>query len=159
MEPTVVDKLLEISALFQADMKNAFAGTSLTETRVHALWVLQHAGPMTQQALAGALGTTPRSVSALVDGLVAAGYAVREQHPDDRRAFLITLTGAAREVMTRMQSDHEGLTASLLDAVAVADRPAFERGVDAVRERLRQLMATEHVDYGDVERGDRGGGS
>lgn len=155
METTVVDTLLEISALFQADMHNAFAGTSLTETRVHALWMLQHSGPMTQQALAGALGTTPRSVSALVDGLAGAGYVVRQQHPDDRRAFLVTLTAAARAVMTRMQSDHERLTAALLDAVAEEDRPAFERGVDAVRERLRRLVATETVDYGDVE----GGGS
>ena len=155
MEPTVVDKLLEISALFQADMQNAFAGTSLTETRVHALWVLQHSGPMTQQALAGALGTTPRSVSALVDGLAVAGYVVRDRHPNDRRAFLVTLTPAAAEVMTRMQSDHERLTASLLEAVDESDRPGFERGVEAVRERLRQLVTTERVEYGGVE----GGGS
>ena len=151
MEPTVLDRLLEISALFQRDMQAAFAGTSLTETRVHALWVLQQAGPVTQQALAQALGTTPRSVSALVDGLEGSGYVVRTPHPDDRRAVLVTLTDAARTVMTRMQGDHDELTASLLSAVAPADRSAFERGVAAVLDRLRELVATESVAYADVE--------
>ena len=152
MEPTVLDRLLEISALFQRDMQNAFAGTALTETRVHALWVLQHAGPVTQQALAQALGTTPRSVSALIDALAAAGYVVRGPHPDDRRAHLVTLTEAAATLMAGMQSDHEQLTSTLLSAVDAADRPGFERGVLAVLERLRGLVASETVDYSAVER-------
>lgn len=151
MEATVLDRLLEISALFQRDMQNAFAGTALTETRVHALWVLQHVGPVTQQALAHALGTTPRSVSALVDALVDAGYVLRGPHPDDRRAHLVTLTEAAAALMTGMQSDHEKLTSTLLSAVDPADRPGFERGVGAVLERLRDLVARETADYSAVE--------
>ncbi|WP_417563258.1 MarR family winged helix-turn-helix transcriptional regulator [Microbacterium sp.] len=160
MEPTVLDRLLEISALFQRDMQSAFAGTVLTETRVHALWVLQLSGPVTQQTLAQALGTTPRSVSALVDALEKHGYVVRTAHPDDRRAVLLTLTDQARSVMTRMQRDHDALTTSLLSAVDEADRPAFERGVSAVLGRLRQLVETESVAYTEVEdAADPGGAS
>ncbi|WP_308492388.1 MarR family winged helix-turn-helix transcriptional regulator [Microbacterium terrisoli] len=160
MGPTVLDRLLEISALFQRDMRSAFAGTSLTETRVHALWVLQLAGPVTQQILAHELGTTARSVSALVQALETHGYILRTPHPDDRRAVLVTLTEEARRVMTRMQHDHEALTASLLSAVDEADRPAFERGVVAVLERLRTLTQTESVAYTEVEDvADRGGAS
>ncbi len=159
MEPTVLDRLLEISALFDRDMRSAFAGTSLTETRVHALWVLQHAGPITQQALAQALGTTARSVSALVDALETSGYVVRVRHPDDRRAVLVTLTDDARTVMTRMQRDHAELTTALLSAVDDADRPAFERGVLAVLERLRHLADVGQVAYADVEKAGAPGGA
>lgn len=151
MEPTVLDRLLEISALFQRDMQNAFAGTALTETRVHALWVLQHSGPVTQQVLAQALGTTPRSVSALIDALVDAGYVVRGPHPTDRRAHLVMLTEAASVLMAGMQSDHEQLTSTLLSAVDPADRPGFDRGVGAVLDRLRGLVASGTADYSAVE--------
>ncbi len=151
MEPTILDRLLAISSLLQRDAQRAFAGTSLTEARVHALWVIRHAGPSTQQTLARALGTTPRSVSALVDGLAETGYVERRPHPDDRRAVLVTLTDRADKMMTRMEQDHRNLTADLLSAVDEPDRAAFERGVDAVFWRLSELVRREAVSYDDVE--------
>lgn len=151
MEPTILDRLLAISSLFQRDSQRAFAGTTLTEARVHALWVLLHTGPSTQQTLAEALGTTPRSVSALVDGLTATGYVARHPHPGDRRAVLVTLTEPASELMARMQEDHARLAQELLEAVPEQDRAAFERGVDAVFWRLSDLVRDEAVSYGDIE--------
>ncbi|WP_449282259.1 MarR family winged helix-turn-helix transcriptional regulator [Leucobacter sp.] len=157
MEPTILDRLLAIGSLFQRDVHRAFAGTSLTESRVHALWVLQHAGPSTQQTLARALGVTPRSVSALVDGLESSGYLERRPHPGDRRAVLVTLTPPAERLMERMQDEHRELAADLLGAVDEADRDAFARGVDAVFWRLTALVRDESVHYGDVEPGGTGG--
>lgn len=151
MTPTILDRLLAISSLFQADMKRAFAGTTLTETRVHALWALRHIGPSTQQSLAGVLGTTARSVSALVDGLSDAGYVKRIPHPDDRRAVLVTLTPQADEMMTRMQQDHEELSRQIIESVDVQDRPAFERGIDAVFWRVNELVRGDPVRYIDLE--------
>lgn len=147
MEPTILDRLLAISSLFQADMQRAFAGTALTEARVHALWVLHHGGPSTQQGLSAALGTTPRSVSALVDGLVSAGYAERSPHPTDRRAVVVSLTETALRLMERMQEDHRRLSDQLIESVDAADRPAFERGVNAVFWRLNDLVRNEAVSY------------
>lgn len=147
MEPTILDRLLAISSLFQADMQRAFAGTALTEARVHALWVLHHGGPSTQQGLSAALGTTPRSVSALVDGLVSAGYAERSPHPTDRRAVVVSPTEPALRLMERMQEDHRRLSDQLIESVDAADRPAFERGVNAVFWRLNDLVRNEAVSY------------
>lgn len=147
MEPTILDRLLAIGSLFQRDMHRAFAGTGLTEPRLHALWVLQHTGPATQQTLADAMGSSARSVSALVDGLAATGYVERRPHPDDRRAVLVALTGHAVEMMERMQHDHAALSAALLEAVSPDDRAAFERGIDAVFRRLDRLVREESVRY------------
>lgn len=151
MPPTIVDQLAAISSLMQQDMQRAFRGTTLTETRVHALWVLTHLGPATQQQLSEALAITPRSVSALVDGLAASGYAERLPHPEDGRAVLVTLTERAAVMMRRMQEDHRRLSEDLASAVDEADRPAFERGIAAVLARLDHLVRHEEVGYGDVE--------
>jgi len=159
MEITVLDRLLAIASLFHSDMTRSFAGTSLTETRVHALWVLADRGPSTQQDLSSALGVTPRSVSSLVDALVATGYAERRSHPTDRRAVLVELTAHASEMMRRMQGDHRRLSAALLGAVHQPDRAAFERGLDAVLGKLDELVRTETVRYTDVEPGGDGMGA
>ncbi len=141
MEPRLLDRLLQIADLFRKDMARAFAGTGLTPARVHVLWALQHAGPSTQQALAGLCGVTPRNITALVDALEGTGHVRRTPHPTDRRAVLVELTPDAVATMTRMQQDHQELSASLLSAVAPEDRDAVERGVAAIAEHLAALVA------------------
>lgn len=140
-KPTVLDRLFEISELFQRDLAREFSGTSLTTARTRVLWDLVHAGPSTQQALATRLEVSARNVTGLVDALEQAGYVARAPHPTDRRATLVTLTPPAEELMREMQRDHQELSATLLHAVPAADRDAFLRGIDAVAERLRGLVA------------------
>lgn len=132
MEPTILDRILAVEAMFNRETQLVFADTRLTETRVHALRVLHHGGATTQQQLAKVLGTTPRSVSALVDGLESAGFARRNPHPSDRRAVLVTLTEQAERAMLQVQASREWLARELLSAVDSEDRAAFERGLNAV---------------------------
>ena len=143
--PTVLDRLLEIGELFQHDMARAFEGTSLTPARVRVLWELSHAGPMTQQALATRLEVSARNITGLVDALEAGGHVARSPHPTDRRATIVSLTAQAHRRMHEMQREHAELTADLLAAVAPADRPALERGIDAIAARLRELVAAEEA--------------
>lgn len=140
---TVLDRLLEISELFQKDMARAFDGTGLTPARVHLLWALQHSGPATQHHLATMLEVSPRNITGLVDALEAGGYVTRSPHPTDRRSTIVSLAASAQRMMRRMQREHAELSADLLGAVEPADRPAFERGVDAAVARLRELIAAD----------------
>ena len=141
--PTVLDRLLEISELFQHDIARAFEGTTLSPARVRVLWELQHGGPMTQQALATRLEVSARNVTGLVDALEDGGYVSRSPHPSDRRATIVSLTASARRRMREMQREHAELTADLLGAVDPVDRPALERGVDAIAARLRELIEAD----------------
>jgi DNA-binding MarR family transcriptional regulator len=104
------------------------------------LWVLQTGGPSTQQAIASALGVSARNVSGLVDALESDGFVRRAAHPSDRRAVLVELTARSSEFMIRMQREHQELNSALLAAVEPADLPAFERGIDAVARRLREIV-------------------
>ena len=142
MEPTILDKLLMIVDLFQRDMARAFKGTALTQARVGVLWIVQTRGPSTQQAIAEALSVSAHNISMLVDALEAKGYVRRTPHPSDRRAVMVELTPLAADVMTRMQSDHAELSEALLAAVPAADVPALQRGIDAIVDRLSELVAS-----------------
>jgi DNA-binding MarR family transcriptional regulator len=144
-EIIVLDRLLEISELFQKDMARAFEGTPLTAARTRVLWELQHSGPSTQHSLATRLGVSPRNITGLVDALEAAGYVARSPHPSDRRATIVSLAASARRMMAEMQREHSELTAELLTAVDPADRPALERGVDAIATHLRMLIAADEA--------------
>jgi DNA-binding MarR family transcriptional regulator len=52
--------------------------------------------PMTQQALADALGIDRTTMVALLDDLEGKGYVARQRHPRDRRAFLVHPTDTGR---------------------------------------------------------------
>lgn len=136
----LLDRLLQIGELFQRDMARAFEGTGLTTARVHLLWMLQHAGPSTQQTLARLCEVSPRNITGLVDALEASGHVRRTPHPSDRRAVLVELTDSASETMAQMQRDHTDLNATLVAAVAPEDRDAVERGIDAIAAHLEQLV-------------------
>ncbi|HKH07936.1 MAG TPA: MarR family transcriptional regulator [Agromyces sp.] len=139
----VFDRLLEISDLLQRDMARAFDGTALTPARTHLLWVLHHAGPSTQQALAQALEVTPRNVTGLVDALAASGFLTREQHPTDRRATLVTLTDEGTRAMAAMTEERAQLATALVAGLSDAEVAGLRHGLDRVAERLRELIALD----------------
>ena len=145
MTETIFDKLLFVSHVLQRDLNRTFAGTPLTEARVGVLWVLQTVGTSTQQGIADALGVSARNVSALVDALEQTGYVRRTAHPTDRRAVLVELTSTARQIMAAMQREHAEVAAALIAAVRPDDRPAFERGFDAVVSRLNEMVTEAEV--------------
>lgn len=145
MDITILDRLLLIGALFERDMARAFTGTPLSAARMRVLWVVHHSGPMTQRALAHALDVTPRNVSGLVDILEEAGYLERTPHPSDRRAIIVSLTPAGAELMQRTEREHAELSRTLMDAVAPRDRPAVERGIEAIADRLGRLVAEAEI--------------
>lgn len=140
MNPLLLDRLLQIGDLFQQDMARAFDGTGLTTARVHLLWVLQHAGPSTQQTLAHLCAVTPRNITGLVDALEASDHVRRTPHPSDRRAVLVELTPSATATMARMQEEHAELNATLVEAVAPEDRAAVDRGISAIAAHLEALV-------------------
>jgi DNA-binding MarR family transcriptional regulator len=136
----IFDRLLEIALLFEADLARSFAGTALTPSRTHLLWVLHHGGPATQRALAESLSVSPRNVTGLVDALAVAGSVERRPHPTDRRATLVTLTEVGRKTMTEMARDREQIAAQLVDAIPEDRLRELGRDLAAIADRLHGLV-------------------
>lgn len=139
----VLDTLLAISRILEADQERELDRRGLTVPRTHLMWVLFHGGPTTQIHLAEALDVTPRHITTLVDALDVTGLARREPHPTDRRAVLVHLTERGLSMMETMDAEHTDLGAALIDGLDDETVRATVRALDHVRARLEHLVA-EH---------------
>ena len=137
----VLDSLLALTQILQADQERELDRRGLTVARTHLLWVLFHGGPATQVQLSEALGVTPRHITTLVDALDATGLARREPHPTDRRAVLVHLTERGTTLMQAMDAEHDELGAALIAGLDLDTVEALTRGLDHVRGRLEELIA------------------
>jgi DNA-binding MarR family transcriptional regulator len=100
-------------------------------SRVRALDRLRH-GPLTLRALAEVIGADPPATTVIVNDLEARSLVVRETHPEDKRAKIVSLTPAGRRVLKSAQGvTHRApeIFASLTDG-EVAD---LARIVDKLR--------------------------
>lgn len=135
----LTDALLELTSLLAADMSAGLGRLGLTETKAHVLWVLRD-GPVTQRALADALGVTPRAVTGIVDALAEAGLVRREPHPTDRRATWVTPTERGRAVTDGFVAGRQDMEALFFADESPADLEAFGRVVDGVTRRVRARL-------------------
>jgi DNA-binding MarR family transcriptional regulator len=139
----VLDTLLAISRILEADQERELDRRGLNVPRTHLMWVLFHGGPATQIHLADALEVTPRYITTLVDALDATGLARREPHPTDRRAVLVHLTERGLSLMETMDAEHTDLGAALVDGLDDDTVRTALRALEHVRGRLEHLVA-EH---------------
>lgn len=135
-----LDKVLHLSALVSTDLARFEESSGLTMPRVHLLWVLGQTGPSAQHSLATTLGVTPRNVTGLVDGLVASGHVLRQPHPTDRRARLVTPTDLGRRTIAELQEAHEELARQLFEGVPARRLAAFTTTLDETIARFETLM-------------------
>lgn len=135
-----LDRLLQVVVLLNDDMTEALERLGLTPSRARLVWVLHHAGPATQRALADALNVSPRNVTGLVDALVDTGFVARRPHPTDRRATLVSLTEHGTSVLADMDRDHHELAGVLFGDMSGRQFDSFVHGLDHVLRRLREAL-------------------
>jgi DNA-binding MarR family transcriptional regulator len=88
-------------------------------SRVRALDRLRR-GPLTLRGLAELVGTDPPATTVIVNDLEARGLVVREPHPDDRRAKVVSLTAEGRRVVRSARAVTDRAPAAF-DALADGD--------------------------------------
>jgi DNA-binding MarR family transcriptional regulator len=117
-------------------MTDRLAREGLTVSRAGVLWQLRRHGPVNQRALADALGVSARTVTGLVDGLVATGFVDRRAHPTDRRATLVTLTPRGTRVVRALEREQAAFTQDLFADMPRTTFHAFVDGLDHVLGRI-----------------------
>jgi DNA-binding MarR family transcriptional regulator len=136
-----LDRVLELTVVLNDDMTRDLARRGLTGSRAHLVWELHRRGPSTQQALAHALGVTPRAITGLVDALSDGGFVTRKPHPTDRRATLVTFTKRGQRAAQALERDHIELARELFSGMSTTAFRDFAQGLDTVLARLHDLVA------------------
>jgi DNA-binding MarR family transcriptional regulator len=108
-------------------LESADAGLTLPQYRV--LCALCEGGQRSAR-LADKLAVRKPTLTALADGLIAAGYALRESEPGDRRIVRLCLTPAGKAALHRADTAYRARLSDLL--ADVPDPAAFVGGLLAV---------------------------
>jgi DNA-binding MarR family transcriptional regulator len=105
-------------------------------TRLRLLHMVRCHGPQKMADLADSLDVTPRSVTALVDGLEGEGLVRRVDHATDRRVTLVELACDGDRVAAQMLAYRASL-ATLFADMPEADRATLLRLLTGLRNRMQ----------------------
>ena len=89
----------------------------------------------TQAALAEAIGADKTRIIPILDELQDQGYIERRPDPDDRRARLLAITDAGREVKNAVQADIQHGEERWLQTLTTEERRIFLRVLQQLTER------------------------
>ena len=131
----VLRQVTRASRAIVAGFDLALAPAGVTGNQFTVLVVLAHAGPMSVNALAEAVGmhpsTTPRKIAPLLrDGLVRVGPGA------DRRRRLIGITEKGNTVLSRAYPLWAGLQRSVLQHLEPGAWPSIMQSLTAIRMAL-----------------------
>jgi len=87
--------------------------------------------------MTGLLGVSARTITGLVDGLVATGFVTRQPHPTDRRATLVTFTERGTRTTEAMERDQQEIAHLLFAGMPDQQFDCFAAGLGELLTRLR----------------------
>lgn len=99
----------------------------LTETQFGVLEALYHLGPMPQARLCEKLLVSGSNLTTVIDNLERNGLVRREPNPDDRRAWLVTLSDKGRGLIARAFPGHAARVRELLGNLTQAEQRELGR--------------------------------
>ncbi|GAA1899303.1 DNA-binding transcriptional regulator, MarR family [Williamsia serinedens] len=114
-------------------------------TSVATLSTLVRNGPRRVTELAASEGVAQPSMTALVTALERDGLVSRHADPRDKRAALVTVTDAGRDLVARRRRLGAELVTSTLDELSDDERSALADAVGALR-RVREIRAAHRED-------------
>jgi DNA-binding MarR family transcriptional regulator len=129
--------LLQLTLVLNHDLARRLARDGLTTSRARVLWELRSRGPSVQRTLADALAVTARTMTGLIDGLVASGFVTREPHPTDRRATLVTFTSHGAATVAAIERDQEQFVRILFGGMPDDRLDCLIEGLAELLSRLR----------------------
>jgi DNA-binding MarR family transcriptional regulator len=116
--------------------------SGLTVPQYRMLTALSEGGERSAR-LAERLTIRKPTVTALADGLIAAGYAQRHSEPGDRRIVRLHITDAGRRALEEAERAYVERLGPLLDAVP--DRDQFVAGLTAIGAAMDRRAAAKHA--------------
>ena len=115
------------------------AAEETTIAQYRALVVLASRGPQRLVDLAGALGVAPSTAGRMCDRLVRKDLVRRHRGRADRRAVLVSITAAGREVVDQATTRRRELIADVLGTLPVQAQRTVAEGLRAFAEAAGEI--------------------
>jgi DNA-binding MarR family transcriptional regulator len=107
-------------------------GSSVPAVQLRALLIIDRAGTLNLNQLAGRLGASASASSKLCDRMTAAGLLSRERAAGSRREIVLVLTESGRRLAGWVREQRRGALDELLGAMGTDGREALVRGLRAL---------------------------
>lgn len=111
---TIHDHVMKLQTEYLAQHGRYAAHTDFSLAQYHAVSIVHDFGPLTMTELAGILGVSAPSASAMVDRLVEKGVLSREHSTEDRRKVIVCISEKAVE---NVESVYDGISHAFVDIV------------------------------------------
>ena len=118
------------------DAQYARHGIARGRFRVLVLLYRAEAGGLSPAELAGQAGVTRAAMTGLVDALVEAGLAAREDDAFDRRTYRVRLTDRGHAFLHGMLPDHFRRMAAMMAGLSASEQKALRKLLAKVASKL-----------------------
>ncbi len=127
----VESTLMATSRAIRIAYDQAYAALELNLTQASLIAYLfehqQERGPLRQTQLAKGLGVGRAATGTMIDGLERRGLVEREADPDDRRAWLVSVTPAGKELVGPIHAIDREVRAALRLDISREERQQLAR--------------------------------
>jgi DNA-binding MarR family transcriptional regulator len=143
LAPDLMFLLSQASHVLSTELTAGLAGLGVSP-RAHCVLRKALTGDWTQSQLAEMCGLDKTTMVVTMDELERAGLAERRPDRDDRRARIVGVTEAGRQVAARAETIVDCIQESILEVLPAAERSAFVAGlVRLVGSRLARPVRCE----------------
>ncbi|MCW2686930.1 MAG: transcriptional regulator [Mycobacterium sp.] len=117
--------LSQLGAYLADDFHRRLAPLGVDPRTYAVLLALAATDGQSQRELSGQLGIHRNVMVTVVDTLERQGLVQRRPHPQDRRAFAVTLTDRARSLLPALEEQGRGLEDEITAPLSAAERAAL----------------------------------
>ena len=132
-DETLADLFWAVARRLRHQTRETVAPFGVTPGQARALAILAREGAMRLSALSDSLRIVPRSGTEVVDALEERGLVRRSPDPADRRATLVTLTDAGRDLAAGLGAARRAEAAALFGTLTASDRESLTRILTTLR--------------------------
>lgn len=151
-DPTVLTlamTLYRTMAVFDRAHAAELAPHGLNMVQFNVISVLHRAGSsMTMGDLAQAVSVRPGNLTSVVDGLVKRGLVDRELNPDDRRSFLVCVSGAGEEFLAEFLPRHWRYLDALTGGLSARQRTQLSKLLEQLAQSVQNAETVAVDDHG-----------
>jgi DNA-binding MarR family transcriptional regulator len=128
--------LVEFFNRFTSWESSIIEAANLKISEAHAIEILGHHGKMNMKELSGRLGVTTGTTTITVDRLERGGFAQRIRAENDRRSYIIELTGRGSEAFLEHHRHHLNLAREITSILGKEETLEFVKTLRKINEHI-----------------------